>query len=96
MSDSVKLVLNSPSDGWLLIQAGFKIRAKNWNELHSARRFIIYVYDVLPIAKDELPEATRNGLDPEDSVWEDRETGNVLVVRSKESNKLPIFQVLPK
>lgn len=96
MSDSVKLILNSASDGWLLIQAGFKIRAKNWNELHSAKRFIVYIYDVLPIAKTELPEATRNSLDPDDSVWEDKETGNILIVKSHESNKLPLFQVLPR
>jgi hypothetical protein len=94
MSDTLKLIFSIAADGWLLVQAGFKVRAKKWSEFHSQKRFIMYVYDVLPVARTELPKYVQKTLDPEDTTWEDIETGNILVVKSKESG--PKIQVFPK
>jgi len=96
MSDVLKLILSTAADGWLLVQSGFKIRAKKWSEFHTPKRFIMYVYDILPVARDELPEYAQKTLDPEDTTWEDVETGNILIVKNKESDSGPAIQVFPK
>jgi hypothetical protein len=96
MSNTVKLILNSPSDGWLLVQAGFKVRAKKWLEFHTPKRFIIYVYDVLPISRVDLSEITQKDLDPDDTIWEDPETGTILIVKNNDAPASPKFQVLSK
>jgi len=95
MSDSLKIILSRVSDAWLLVQSGFKIRTKNWTDFHNHKRFIVYVFDLAPIARSELPELTRNTLDEEDTIWEDRETGTILIVKQSETDSSPKLQVLP-
>lgn len=96
MSQVVKLILSNAADGWLLVQAGFKVRAKKWLEFHTPKRYILYVYDVQPIARSELPEYAQKELDPDDTTWEDPETDTILIVKRNCDDSSPKFQVLTK
>lgn len=90
MEAALKLILNSPAEAWLLIQSGFLIRAKFWDEFYTKHRFIILVYGIVRLAdnSEEVAELAKNNpIETEDQVFRDLETNNYLVVKTNVNAK---------
>lgn len=96
MDASLKLILSSPAEAWSLIQSGFMIRAKFWDEFYTKHRFILLVYGVTRLADNgaevfELAKTTMLG--NEDQVYKDLETGNYLIVKPDATDVMRIMVI---
>lgn len=93
MEAALKLILSSPVEAWLLIQTGFMIRAKFWDEFYTKHRFILLVYGITRLAdnSNEVAQLAKTTLlGNEDQVYKDLDTGNYLVVKTDATDAMRI------
>jgi hypothetical protein len=84
METPLNLVLESPTDLWLLIQTGFLIRVFHWEDFYATHKLAIKIYDLIKVSEESKTMANlkaQNPINDGDNIYKDLTTGNYLVIK---------------